>query len=63
MKAFRLLVIFGAIQLLPLPEADARPAYCDAALARCVSKCNAYPDIFRDACKIGCGIGYLSCGD
>ena len=63
MKAFRLLLIAGALLVLPLLEGEARQAYCDEALTRCTNSCKSYPEFFRSGCMIGCGIGYLACGD
>lgn len=43
--------------LLPVNSAYARPAYCDAALERCVSSSGGNGGVIA-----GCAIGYLFCG-
>jgi len=40
----------------------AAPTYCDEALRRCVVQCDIIFDPpFNQACRAGCGIGYINC--
>jgi hypothetical protein len=56
------LVAFAALALLvPDSRAGTAPS-CEIALQRCLTQCRAYPEIFREGCMLGCGIGYLNCG-
>lgn len=62
-KVIRVTLIALALQGLVLTELLAQPAYCYVALQRCLNQCKVFPDFFREGCTIGCGIGYLNCGD
>jgi len=56
------MIVLAALALL-VPETRAElPQSCEIALQRCLTQCRAYPEIFREGCMLGCGIGYLNCG-
>jgi hypothetical protein len=56
------MIVLAAFGLL-VPESRAEiPQSCEIALQRCLTQCRVYPEIFREGCMLGCGIGYLNCG-
>jgi hypothetical protein len=57
------LLLLSLVSLAPAP-ADSRPAYCNAALENCATRCgNACfgISIFVDSCVGGCYLGYMLC--
>jgi hypothetical protein len=62
-KLVRAAMVVLIAQALLVPETRAGLAQpCEVALQRCLTQCRVFPEIFREGCMLGCGIGYLNCG-